>query len=132
MREIHRVFLPMLQLPPDQMMPAFIRAQMRDGVEPPPMMEGLPPPWMADRPVYYSYNSLSNETWERKAERLRELFPNITVERYEGLSHLNTSHAAEPERVAAALRRLWGWRRRPARLGGCRRGEIPHLACSGR
>jgi hypothetical protein len=32
----------------------------------------------------------------------------MTVELYEGLSHLNTSHAAEPERVAAALRRLWG------------------------
>ena len=132
-QEMHQVFLPMLQLPPDQMMPAFMRAQMREGVEPPPMLEG-PPPWMADRPagvaafvqalskadvpverlkafdrpVYYSYNSLSNETWERKADRLRELFPNIKVELYEGLSHLNTSHAAEPERVAAALRHLWG------------------------
>jgi hypothetical protein len=62
-----------------------------------------------DRPVYYSYGSLSNETWERKAKRLGELFPNITVELYEGLSHLNTSHAAEPGQVAAALRRLWGW-----------------------
>jgi len=133
-QEMHQVFLPMLQLPPDQMMPAFMRAQMREGVEPPPMMEGPPPPWMADRPagvaafvralskadvpverltafdrpVYYSHNSLSNETWQRKAERLGELFPNMTVELYEGLSHLNTSHAAEPERVAAALRRLWG------------------------
>ncbi|MGH2650077.1 MAG: hypothetical protein ACRDHK_02550, partial [Actinomycetota bacterium] len=58
--------------------------------------------------IYYSHNSLSNQTWERKAERLRELFPHMTVELYEGLSHLNTSHAAEPERVAAALRRLWG------------------------
>jgi pimeloyl-ACP methyl ester carboxylesterase len=132
-QEMHRVFVPMLQLPPDQMMPAFMRAQMRGGVDPPPMPEGPPPPWMADRPagvaafvralskadvpvdrlkafdrpVYYSHNSLSNETWERKAERLGELFPNMTVELYEGLSHLNTSHAAEPERVAVALRRLW-------------------------
>ena len=40
--EMHRVFLPLLQLPPDQMMPAFIGAQMREGVEPPPMMEGPP------------------------------------------------------------------------------------------
>jgi len=31
----------------------------------------------------------------------------MTVELYEGLNHLNSSHAAEPERVAAALRRLW-------------------------
>ncbi len=134
MQEMHQVFLPMLQLPPDQQMPAFLRAQMRDGVEPPPMPEGPPPPWIVDRPagvaafvrtlseadvpverlkafdrpVFYSYNSLSNERWERMAERLGELFPNMTVELYEGLSHLNSSHAAEPERVAAALRRLWG------------------------
>ncbi len=60
-----------------------------------------------DRPVYYSYGSLSNETWERKATRLTALLPNVTVERYEGLSHLETSHLIEPERVAAALRRLW-------------------------
>jgi len=26
----------------------------------------------------------------------------------EGLHHMNTSHVAEPERVAASLRRLWG------------------------
>jgi pimeloyl-ACP methyl ester carboxylesterase len=133
-REIREVFLPMLQLPPDEQLPAFLRAQLREGVEPPPPREGSPPPWMADRPagvmafvrgvsradlpverlkafdrpVYYSYNSLSNERWERMAERLGELFPNMTVELYEGLSHLNSSHAAEPERVAAALRRLWG------------------------
>jgi pimeloyl-ACP methyl ester carboxylesterase len=132
-REMHHVFLPLLQLPLDEQLPAFLRAQLRDGVEPPPIREGPPPPWMADRPagvaafvrmlsqadvlverlkafdrpVYYSYNSLSNETWERKAERLGQVFPNMTVELFEGLSHLNTSHAAEPERVAAALHRLW-------------------------
>ncbi len=132
-QEMQDVFLPMLQLPPDQMMPAFLRAQMREGVEPPPVREGPPPPWMADRPagvaafvralskadvpverlksfdrpVYFSYGSLSNQTWERKAERLDKLFPNMRVELYEGLSHLNSSHAAAPERVAAALRRLW-------------------------
>ena len=133
LREIKEVFLPMLELPPDQQLPAFLRAQMREGVEPPPPREGPPPPWMADRPagvaafvrtlseadvpverlkafdrpVYYSHNSLSNETWDRRAKRLGELFPNMTVELYEGLSHLNSSHAAEPERVTAALRRLW-------------------------
>jgi hypothetical protein len=32
------------------------------------------------------------------------LFPDCTVERYEGCHHLNTSHQAEPERVAAALK----------------------------
>ena len=134
MEELREVFLPMLELPPDQQMPAFLRAQLREGVEPPPKREGPPPPWMADRPagvtafvravsqtevpverlsafdrpVYYSYGSLSNETWERRAKRLGALFPDMTVELYEGLSHLNPSHVAEPERVAAALRRLWG------------------------
>ena len=133
LQELREVFLPMLELPPDQQMAAFLHAQMREGVEPPPRREGPPPPWMADRPagvtvfvravsraevpverlkafdrpVYYSHNSLSNERWERMAERLGELFPNMTVELYEGLSHLNSSHAAEPERVAGALRRLW-------------------------
>jgi hypothetical protein len=31
----------------------------------------------------------------------------MTVELYERLSHMNSSHATEPERLAAALRRLW-------------------------
>jgi pimeloyl-ACP methyl ester carboxylesterase len=132
-REIREVFLPMLELPPDQQLLAFLRAQMREGVDSPPMREGPPPQWMADRPagvaafvrtlshadvpverlrafdrpVYFSYGTLSNETWERKAERLGELFPNITIELFEGLSHLDPSHAVEPERVAAALHRLW-------------------------
>ena len=35
--------------------------------------------------------------------RLAGLFPDCTVERYEGCHHLNTSHQAEPERVAGAL-----------------------------
>jgi hypothetical protein len=61
-----------------------------------------------DRPAYYSYGTLSNPEWERRAERLSMLLPNLTVERYEGRSHFDTSHTAEPERVAAALRRLWG------------------------
>ena len=60
------------------------------------------------RPAYYSYGSLSNEVWERRAERLSVLMPQLVVERHEGLSHLSTSHVAQPERVAAALRRLWG------------------------
>ena len=134
LQEIREVFLPMLELPPDELGRQFVRTMFRPGVEPPPRREGPPPPWMADRPagvtafvralseadvpadrlrtfdrpVYYSYGSLSNETWERKARRLADVFPNITVELYEGLSHMNTSHVAEPERVATALRRLWG------------------------
>jgi hypothetical protein len=40
-------------------------------------------------------------------DRLAGLFEDFTAERYEGLHHLNTSHQAEPDRVAAALRKLW-------------------------
>jgi pimeloyl-ACP methyl ester carboxylesterase len=131
--EVRRVFLPLIELPPEEAIPAFLRAQLREGSEPPPPREGPPPPWMADRPagvrafvlasseaevpierlrnfdrpVYFSYGSLSNERWERMANRLSELLPNLTVERYEGISHLRTSHVAEPGRVAASLRRLW-------------------------
>lgn len=134
LKQIEQVFLPMLKLPPEQQMRAFVKEQMRAGVDPPPPPEGPPPPWMAnradgiaamlrafadsaipierlrgfDRPAYYSYGGLSNADWERRAERLSMLLPNLTVERYEGRSHMDTSHMAEPERVAAALRRLWG------------------------
>ena len=137
LEELRKVQLPMIDLPPDELRRQFVLSQLRDGATLPPAPAGPPPPWMADRPagvaafvrslseatvavadlssfdrpVYYSYGSLSNETWERKAKRLARLFPDITVELYEGLSHMNTSHVAEPERVAAALRRLWSLRR---------------------
>jgi pimeloyl-ACP methyl ester carboxylesterase len=134
LQEIRDVFLPMLELPPEQQMAAFVREQMSAGVDPPSRRDGPPPPWMSnraggvaamlraftdsavpierlrdfDRPAYYSYGTLSNVAWERRAERLSRLMPNLTVERYEGRSHMETSHMAEPERVASALRRLWG------------------------
>ena len=41
------------------------------------------------------------------AERLQRVLPRGTVERYDGIHHLNTSHQAEPRRVAAVLDRLW-------------------------
>ena len=40
-------------------------------------------------------------------QRLSTLFPNFTSEMFEGLHHLNTSHLAEPQRVAARLTALW-------------------------
>jgi pimeloyl-ACP methyl ester carboxylesterase len=134
LQEIEEVFLPMLELPPEQQMAAFVQEQMRAGGDPPLRPDGPPPPWMSnradgvaamlrafvdsavpierlrefDRPVYYSYGTLSNGSWERRAERLSMLLPNLMVERFEGRSHMDTSHMAEPDRVARALRRLWG------------------------
>lgn len=121
------------ELPVPERMARFVSSVVRPGVsiEPPP--EQPPSPEMAKRPaglaaaaeevreygiddaalrafarpVHYSYGSLSNERWEAMAGRLDALFPDCTVERYDGLHHLYTSHQAEPERVAAALRRLW-------------------------
>jgi pimeloyl-ACP methyl ester carboxylesterase len=123
----------MKQLPPEERMTALISAQLAPGVELPSEPSGPEPEWMANRPagveafgvavqrfelpverlrrfqqpVYYSYGSLSNQWMEELHERFAELFPNFTAERYEGLHHFNTSHVAEPERVAAALQALW-------------------------
>jgi pimeloyl-ACP methyl ester carboxylesterase len=134
LQEIRDVFLPMLELSPEVQMGAFVKEQMLAGVDPPQRPDGPPPPWMSnradgvaamlrafadsavpierlrefDRPAYYSYGTLSNISWERRADRLSTVLPNLTVERYEGRSHMDTSHMAEPDRVARALRRLWG------------------------
>lgn len=58
-------------------------------------------------PVYFSYGSMSNQRWEAMAERFSEDFARCTVQRFEGIHHLHTSHQAEPEVVAEALDRLW-------------------------
>ena len=124
-----------VSLPPDERMRAFMRWQMRPGVEPPtlPLPPGPPPPWMAKRPagfeafahafktynldterfrqfqqpVYYALGGLSTRYYERAAKRLASLFPNMQVEVYEGRSHFDPPHRAEPERFAQALRELW-------------------------
>ena len=58
-------------------------------------------------PVYFSFGSLSSLRWEQMSARVTSWFPRCRVERYDGLHHLNTSHQAEPARVAHALRELW-------------------------
>lgn len=119
-------------LPADQRMRVFLRNLVRPGVEL-GTSSALQPVEMANRaaglaaiarpvqnhhidmtqlrrfqqPVYFSYGSLSNSRWESMAARLEELFADCTIERYEGLHHLNTSHQVEPRRVAAALRQMW-------------------------
>jgi pimeloyl-ACP methyl ester carboxylesterase len=121
------------ELPVPARMAAFLRHQLKPGVEPAPPPPGPPPEWMAkrpagilafiaagkqhvipeqrlrefERPVYYSRGTLSATYWERSARRLERLFPDVTSEIYAGLHHLHTSHIAEPARVAAALQSLW-------------------------
>lgn len=120
-------------LPPAERTAAFLRAQVAPGVEVPPPPAGTAPPWMAQRPaamevfgealgahrvaegsyerfagpVYFSYGSLTAPRWAEMAERLGRHFHDYTAEEYEGRHHLNTSHQAEPERVASRLRALW-------------------------
>jgi pimeloyl-ACP methyl ester carboxylesterase len=121
-------------LPPDEIMPAFVRIQLGPGVEPPPPRAGPPPPWMParlvsiggftrafrgfepdwkalrgfDRPVYYALGRRSNqELFGRIAERLAGVFPDFTLEVFEDRHHFDPPHRVEPTRLASSLRDLW-------------------------
>jgi pimeloyl-ACP methyl ester carboxylesterase len=120
-------------LPEAERNKAFVAMQLAPGVEPPAPPPGPPPDWMAnrpagtkafieamqrfdvapssylafDRPVYFSYGSLSSSFWADMRDRLAGQFPDFTAERYEGLHHFQTSHSREPDRVASALKQLW-------------------------
>jgi pimeloyl-ACP methyl ester carboxylesterase len=128
-RSLERV----MSLPPDEQMPEFVRLHLRPGVQPPPPLQGVPPPWMVKRPaglkamsraffnskitlsqmkqfqkpVYLAIGSLSNPYEERKAKTMAQLFPDFRVEIYEGRHHFDPPQRAEPERFARALNQLW-------------------------
>ncbi|OGN81035.1 MAG: alpha/beta hydrolase [Chloroflexi bacterium GWC2_73_18] len=134
---VYREFERIMTLPPDEMMGAFMREQLRPGVEPPAAPAappGPPPPWMArrpaglaafmrafrahrldldrlrafDRPVWFALGGLSDpDYYARMSERLAGIFPRFTVEVFPERHHFDPPHRREPERVAAALRRLW-------------------------
>jgi pimeloyl-ACP methyl ester carboxylesterase len=122
------------ELPPDQMMPAFIARQLRQGVDPPAPPQGPPPPWMSTRPaalravieaftsgeldlvalrdfhkpVYFALGGLSNpDYYERTAERLAAVFSDFTLEVFEDRHHFDPPHRVEPGRLASSLRTLW-------------------------
>jgi pimeloyl-ACP methyl ester carboxylesterase len=121
-----------MQLPETERLPAFIRNELRPGVEfafPP----GPQPPWMAKRPAglaalvrafkaydlnldrltafqqpaYIAICALSTVVEEHKAERLARHLPNLRVEVYQGLHHFNPPQRAAPQKLAAALRTVW-------------------------
>lgn len=122
-----------LALPPAERMGPFMDTVLGPGAMPPEPPLGPPPPWMMRMPialsamdesfktydfdpeglgeyrgpVYFARGALSNPVWERIAERLGGMLPNVEVEVYEGRHHLDAPHAAEPERFARALRKLW-------------------------
>jgi pimeloyl-ACP methyl ester carboxylesterase len=129
--ELDRVML----LPPAERMQAFMRWQVRPGVEPPAVQlpPGPPPPWMAKRPagmvavsqafhtypldrdrfrqfhqpVYYAFGSLSTRYYERAAKTLAGLFPDMQIEVFEGRSHFDPPQRAEGERLARSLQQFW-------------------------
>lgn len=120
-------------LPAAERMRAFAHSLVRPGVQLPAPAPPAPGPESAKRPqgllafeaalykyalnvstlrrfagpVYFSFGSLSSLRWEQMSARVSSWFPRCRVERYDGLHHLNTSHQAEPARVAHALRELW-------------------------
>jgi pimeloyl-ACP methyl ester carboxylesterase len=123
-----------MELPAEELMPAFVRVQLALGVEPPPPPPGPPPPWMKRRPaglraivdafdsgeldlevlsrfrrpVYFALGGLSNpDLYAREAARLSRVFPDFTVEVFEDRHHFDPPHRAEAERLAASLRALW-------------------------
>lgn len=129
-RELDRI----MTLPPAQLMPAFVRAQLRPGVEPPPPPPGPMPSWMAKRPagleaitaafsageldlaafrrfrrpVYFALGGLSHPDYYRKmAVRLAGVFPDFTLQVFEDRHHFDPPHRTEPERLTASLRDLW-------------------------
>jgi hypothetical protein len=58
--------------------------------------------------VLYTRGSLSADRYQRSATRLAEILPDFREIVFDGLHHLNTSHQAEPARVAGLLLDLWG------------------------
>ena len=122
-------------LPPQEYMAGFLRLNIEAGVDPPPPPPGPPPPWMARRPaglaafvtafaeadidpaalerfrrpVLYVLGGLSRQDhYGEIAKRLAGLFPDFTLEVFEGRHHFDPPHRVEPERLAAMLRGFWG------------------------
>jgi pimeloyl-ACP methyl ester carboxylesterase len=131
---VWREFDRIMALPPQELMPAFVRSNLGPGVEPPPPPPGPPPPWMAKRPaglnafteafrageldldtlrrlqapVYFALGGLSNpDHYAKIGERLTRVFPNFTLEVFEERHHFDPPHRAESERLASTLRALW-------------------------
>jgi pimeloyl-ACP methyl ester carboxylesterase len=126
-------FRPLASLPVPERMRVFMELQVSSAVGLAPPQEGPPPAWMALRPggidaflaalerherladryasfrspVLYTWGSLTHPRWEMIKERLAKLFTDFSAQRFEGLHHLNTSHQAEPDRVAELLLGFW-------------------------
>jgi pimeloyl-ACP methyl ester carboxylesterase len=122
------------ELPDDEFMREFIRAEIAPGVPPPEPATVEAAPWMAqrpaglralmrafeadldadalrgfDRPVLFMLGGLSHpDLYARTADRLAAVFSDFRLEVYGERHHFDPPHRIEPGRVARALRALWG------------------------
>jgi pimeloyl-ACP methyl ester carboxylesterase len=147
-RTVWREFEKLEDLAPDEFMRAFVRLQLRPGVEPPPSPSGPQPPWMPkrpagiralmrtfrtydldreplsrfERPVYFALGALSNpDQYGELAKRLPRAFDDFTLEVFEERHHFDPPHRIEPDRLAQSLRALW--ERRDASAEAARAGR---------
>jgi pimeloyl-ACP methyl ester carboxylesterase len=123
------------ELPPEQLMPAFMRLGVKPDVVLPPPEPGPPPPWMAQRPagiraflrtfsdydldrsrlavfsqpVFFARGGLSHpDDYGDIAARLsRVFFPDFHLEVFPHRHHFDPPHRAEPGRLAEGLLRHW-------------------------
>jgi pimeloyl-ACP methyl ester carboxylesterase len=130
-----------IALPPEEMLPTFIRSQLEEGVEPPPTPDGPPPAWMRSRPpgaaamvaafqpypypaeamrafrppVLFVLGGRSRHAYYGlMAERLGSLLPAFSLVTFPERHHFDPPHRAEPERYARVLEDHW---RRAETLG---------------
>lgn len=124
-------------LPPAQVMPAFMRLQVRPDVVLPPPDPGPPPPWMAKRPagikaflrafkdydldrsklaaftkpVFCALGGLSHpdDAGDVAARLARVFFPDFHLEVFPRRHHFDPPHRVEPKRLAEGLRRHWAF-----------------------
>jgi pimeloyl-ACP methyl ester carboxylesterase len=133
-RAVWREYDRLEELPPDAFTRAFMRLNVKPGVELAPPPVGDPPPWMAkrpggirafmrtfrtyeldrdaltrfDRPVYFALGAMSNpDQFAEIAARLGRVFSDFRLEVFEGRHHFDPPHRIEPERLAASLRATW-------------------------
>lgn len=133
--ELQRELARIVELPPEERMPAFVRIQLATGVDPPPPPDGPPPPWMRQRlaafrifmeatqtgqidhevlrdfkrPVLYTLGGRSNIVYRAMADRLAGIFPDFALKIFPNRHHFDPPHRAEPKAFAEEL--LQHWRR---------------------
>lgn len=132
--ELWKAFDRLEGLPPGQVMPEFMRLQVRPDVVLPPPAPGSPPPWMARRPagiaaflrtfrsydldrgrlaafgapVLFVLGGRSNpDQFADIAGRLSTVFPDFRLDVFEDRHHFDPPHRVEPERLGALLREHW-------------------------